>query len=639
MKTSTQLIIIGISLFILSGCGQQSDDATSNKDKQGETTLKTEKRDNYSPNVGNDIPRNVYWGDTHLHTKYSPDANLTGNEVLGPEAAYRFASGMGVTANNGMTAKLKRPLDFLVVTDHAEYMGLLPGIADGNEILMATEYGKNLAKTLGSGPDGRLAATFQIITDIGNADAKFRNEKFERSVWEFMTATADKYNDPGKFTAFIGYEWTSMPLVNNLHRIVMFKDDASYANQILPFSAFDSENPEDLWAFLEGYESTTGGNVMAIPHNGNVSNGTMFMDVDFSSKPLTKKYAESRIKWEPLVEVTQMKGDGETHPFLSPTDEFADFETWDWGNLDATIAKDSSMFKYEYVRSALKLGLQLETKLGVNPYKFGLQGATDSHSSFTGADENNYWGKLTIYEPSAGRASHETFSKKNGAIEDMTSEIMGAAGYTGVWAKENTRAAIFDAMERKEVYATTGPRMTVRLFGGWDFTEADLYSAHMPEIGYQKGVPMGGNLIGSKSEAPTFMVVATKDVTGANLDRVQIVKGWEDANGDVHEKVYNVVLSDDRKLSDNPKLVGNTVDIKNATYSNSIGDAELSALWVDPNFDASQDAFYYVRVLEIPTPRWTVYDAKFFETELNEDSFPVIIQERAYTSPIWYTPN
>jgi len=537
-----------------------------------------------------------------------------------------------------MKAKLNRPLDFLVVTDHAEYMGLLPGIAEGNEILMASDYGKELAKKLNGSEKERFEATLAVVSDIGAADAKFKSKEFEKSVWRIMTSTADKYNYPGKFTAFIGYEFTSMPDVNNLHRIVMFKDNASYADQILPFSAFDSENPEDLWAFLAEYEKKTGGDVFAIPHNGNVSNGTMFMDVDYARKPLTKKYAETRIKWEPLVEITQIKGDGETHPMLSPEDEFADFETWDWGNLDNTIAKKDEQIKFEYVRSALKLGLQLETKFGVNPYKFGLQGASDAHTSMAGVAEDNYWGKLSMYEPGPKRAEHITFDKKNGAQSNIPSSVMGAAGYTAVWATENTRAAIFDAMERKEVYATTGPRMTVRLFGGWEFTEGDLYSAHMPEIGYQKGVPMGGNLNGASGNAPTFMVVATKDVTGANLDRIQIVKGWEDADGDVHEKVYNVALSDGRVLSNNPKPVGNTVDIKNATYSNSIGDVELTALWTDPNFDASQDAFYYVRVLEIPTPRWTVYDAKFFGTELNIDGFPVIIQERAYTSPIWYTP-
>jgi len=637
MKTSLYLFLIGMLLVSFIGCEVSQEKSTGNNQTVDTTVIN--KRDNYSPYAGKDIPRNVYWGDTHLHTKLSPDANLTGNGKLGPEDAFRFASGYEVTANNGMQAKLQRPLDFLVVTDHAEYMGLLPGIASGNEILMSTDYGKELAKLLQGSEEDKFQAALSVVSDIGNADAKFRSEEFERTVWQSVTAAADKYNDPGKFTAFIGYEWTSMPKVNNLHRCVIFKDDASYADQITPFSAFDSENPEDLWMFLQGYEDKTGGNVMSIAHNGNVSNGLMFMDVDYGGKPLTKEYAETRMKWEPLYEVTQIKGDGETHPMLSPKDEFADFETWDWGNLDATIKKEDAMLKHEYVRSALKLGLQLETKLGVNPYKFGLQGATDAHTSLTGVAENNYWGKLSQYEPAPGRASHETFTKKNGAITEKKSDVMGAAGYTGVWAKENTREAIFEAMEKKEVYATTGPRMTVRMFGGWDFTEANLYSAHMPEIGYQKGVPMGGNLVGANSNAPTFMIIATKDVTGANLDRIQIVKGWEDANGEVYEKVYNVALSDGRVLSDNPKPVGNTVDLKNATYSNSIGDAELSALWVDPQFDAKQDAFYYVRVLEIPTPRWTVYDAEFFGTKLKEDGFPTIIQERAYTSPIWYTPN
>lgn len=638
MKNLIPLVFLAL---LIMGCGVPEENTTLKETSSdlGENTV-LDKREHYSPSIKGSIPRNVYWGDTHLHTKYSPDANLTGNETLGPDAAYRFASGYEVTGNLGMTARLDRPLDFLVVTDHAEYMGLLPGIAEGNKILLSSQYGKDLAKKLGGDEASRLAAMFELVMEIADAEPKFRNKEFEKTVWSHMTSTADKYNDPGKFTAFIGYEWTSMPMGgNNLHRCIIFKDDKSYADQIIPFSAFDSENPEDLWGFLQNYEDLTGGNVLAIAHNGNVSNGTMFMDVDFNGKPLTKEYAETRMKWEPLYEVTQLKGDGETHPFLSPNDEFADFETWDWGNLLATLPKEKEMLQFEYARSALKLGLQLETELGFNPYKFGLQGATDVHTSIAGVAENNYWGKFAQYEPSADRASHEVFTEENGAIIELNGDILGAAGYTGVWAAENTRASIFDAMERKEVYATTGPRITVRLFGGWDFTEADLYNAEMPVIGYQKGVPMGGNLIGSKSDAPTFMVVATKDVSGANLDRVQIVKGWEDTSGEVHEKVYNVALSDNRELSDNPKPVENTVDLKNATYSNSIGDVEISVLWIDPDFDADLDAFYYVRVLEIPTPRWTVYDAYFFESELNEtDGFPNIIQERAYSSPIWYTP-
>ncbi len=630
MEKMKNTLLFTIAILLLAGCGTQEEKAIEN-DITSDTTVVI-KKEHYSPNVGNDIPRNVYWGDTHLHTKFSPDANLTGNEALGPDDAYRFAKGMAVTANNGMIAKLERPLDFLVVTDHAEYMGLLPGIADGNELLLNSEYGAKLAKELQGSMDDRTEAMFRLVGEIGDANPGFRSKEFEQSIWNYFTATADKYNDPGTFTTFSGYEWSSMPNMYNLHRVVIFKDDASYTNQIIPFSAFDSDNPEDLWKFLENYEKISGGNVLAIPHNGNVSNGTMFMDVDFEGKPLTKEYAETRIKWEPLYEVTQIKGDGETHPMLSPNDEFSDFETWDWGNIVGTIAKEDSMIKYEYARSALKLGLKLKTKLGVNPYKFGLQGATDAHTSLPAIDEDNYWGKFGSYEPNGKRANYASTTKgENGAIVTLNGDVMGAAGYTGVWATENTRSAIFEAMERKEVYATTGPRMIVRFFGGWDFTEGDLYSSYMPEIGYQKGIPMGGDLNGGNGNSPTFMIVAIKDASGANLDRVQIVKGWEDSNGETYEKVYNVALSDGRKLSDNPKLVGNTVDLQNASYSNSIGDTQLSALWIDPNFDASQDAFYYVRVLEIPTPRWTVYDAKFFGTELNQDGFPVIIEERAYS--------
>ncbi len=411
----------------------------------------------YSPYAGSEQPRNVYWGDTHLHTTYSPDAGLTGNVKLTPDDAYRFARGEEVEANNGMMAQLNRPLDFLVVSDHAGYLGLIPFIRKSDPELLKNEWGKRWHDMFKSGPDGAYEAAIEIVNSMATGDQKIKNEKITRSAWESITASADRYNDPGKFTAFIGYEWTSMPNGgNNLHRVVIFKDDVTKANQILPFSAFDSEDPEDLWAFLNGYEQSTGGHVLAIAHNGNVSNGLMFSDKDFNGKPLTTEYAKLRSRWEPLYEITQMKGDGEAHPYLSPDDEFADYETWDKGNLLGNAAKENSMLQYEYGRSALKLGLKLEDQLGVNPFKVGFVGSTDAHTSLATAEEDNQWGKLTLKEPNAHRAEAVLIKSPTPELTTWGYE-QAASGYAAIWAKENTREALFEAIQRRETYATTGP--------------------------------------------------------------------------------------------------------------------------------------------------------------------------------------
>jgi hypothetical protein len=593
----------------------------------------------YAPYADSEQPRNVYWGDTHLHTNFSPDANLLGNKSLTPADAYRFARGDTIDAHNGMRARLNRPLDFLVVSDHSEYLGLLPMIAANDPVVMADPAGKRWASMLAAGGDDALKAFYEVLEDIGTAKPRLKSKKIQTSAWSTITSTADEYNDPGKFTAFIGYEWTTMPKGENLHRVVIFKDGADKAGQILPFSAFDSENVEDLWRFLDGYEKDTGGNAMAIAHNGNISNGLMFSAKDFEGKPLTQAYAKTRSRWEPLYEVTQYKGDGEAHPKLSPQDEFADFETWDKGNLDATIVKEDWMLKHEYARSALKLGLSLDQQLGANPFKFGMIGSTDAHTSMPAGEENNYWGKMTIYEPNAHRAEHLGMEKgKEGKLFTLTGEDMGASGYAAVWAKENTREAIFEAMQRRETYATSGPRITVRFFGGWDYAINDVHRPNFADIGYAKGVPMGGDLSKAPDgKAPRFIVQAAKDPDGANLDRVQVVKGWLDSDGKTQEKVYDVALADGRKPGAKAASIGSTVDIKNATYTNTIGDAELAIVWTDPDFDPAQRAFYYVRVIEIPTPRWTAYDEKFFDVELDKKR-PETVQDRAYTSPIWYTP-
>jgi hypothetical protein len=591
----------------------------------------------FSPYAGREFPTRVFFGDTHLHTAVSVDAG-TMNRV-GQEDAYRFARGEEVTTTHGLKVKLSRPLDFLVISDHAEMYGLMPQLLKGDPEVLSTETGKRWYDELQSGDDERVFATaMEIVDSLSKKDPPMKSDRVVRNAWQAYTALADRYNEPGRFSAIIGYEYTTMG-GNNLHRNVLFRGDASTADQTVPFSQFDSQNPEDLWRALEAFQQRTGAEVLAIPHNGNLSNGRMFSVETFDGKRLTREMAELRASLEPIVEVTQIKGDGEAHPLLSPNDEFADFETWDKSNLNGTEAKVPEMLQYEYAREALKTGLLLESRLGVNPFKFGMIGSTDSHTSFATAEEENFFGKHPGVEPEPHRWEHVVIEAPN---PDFT--IMGwqqaAAGYAAVWATENTREAIFDAMKRKETYATTGSRMVVRFWGGWNFNKADTETRLPARAGYGKGVPMGSDLPkGGRGDAPTFLVGAMKDPYSGNLDRIQIVKGWLDKNGETHEKVYNVAWSGDRQPGPDGKLplVGNTVDVATATWSNSIGSPELIAVWKDPDFDPALNAFYYARVIEIPTPRWTAYEALRFGIEM-PDHVPMSIQERAYTSPIWYTP-
>jgi hypothetical protein len=596
----------------------------------------------YSPYAGQNYPTRVLWGDTHLHTANSFDAAAFGN-TLGPEVAYRFARGEEVVSSTGQHVLLSRPLDFLVIADHAEALGGIAELRKGNPLVMTDPTVRRWHDMLVAGGQTALDATIEMIRSAGTktVPAVMISERLARPVWQSNTEMADRYNDPGRFTALIGYEWTSNNGGNNLHRVVIFRDNKEKADTIIPFSAFDSEDPAKLWKFLDGYQEKTGGEVLAIPHNGNLSNGRMFALVDFDGHGLTKAYAETRARLEPVYEVTQIKGDGEAHPFLSPNDEFAGYELWDKGNLDLTELKKPEMLQYEYARSGLKLGLKLEQELGVNPFKFGMIGSTDSHTSLATADEDNFFGKASIAEPSPGRAMHPFMESTDGKAKIMGWE-MTASGYAGVWATENTRAAIFDALMRKEVYGTTGPRMVVRFFGGFDFQPDDARTRNPAGVGYAKGVPMGGDLANAPADkTASFLVAALKDPIGANLDRIQIVKGWQEKSGALQEKVYDVVWGDaqKRKPDANGKLpaVGNTVDVPNATWTNTIGDPELITVWTDPNFDPALRAFYYARVIEIPTPRWTAYDAKRFGVQMPKEA-PMTTQERAYTSPIWYTP-
>ncbi len=598
----------------------------------------------YSPYAQRGFPSNLYWGDTHLHTALSFDAGAFGNR-LGLEEAYQFARGDQVVATTGTPVKLSRPLDWLVVADHSDNMGLFPDLLAGKPHLLSDPTGRDLYDRIQAGDGVNVALELIGLFSQGKFPEALTytpDSAPYKAVWQETIAAAEKYNDPGKFTAFIGSEWTSLVNGANMHRVVIHRDGADKASQTVPYTTtppMGSPNPRDLWKWLANYEKTTGGDVLAIAHNGNLANGIMFpLEAQYDGRELDTEYVTERMKWEPVYEITQIKGDGEAHPFLSPDDEFADYEQWDVGNLDLSQAKTNDMLAGEYAREALKRGLVLEARLGTNPYKFGHIGSTDSHTSLSTAEEDNFFGKHTGYEPSPHRMEHVMMETENGRLDGWQ---LVASGLAAVWATENTREAIFDAIERREVYGTTGSRMGVRFFGGWEFTEQDVNSRAPAFTGYRKGVPMGGDLRAAPAgaKAPTFMVYALRDPIGANLDRIQIIKGWMDADGNTHEKVYDVAWSDGREVGADGKLpaVGNTVDVKNANWTNTIGAAELVTVWTDPDFDPSQSALYYARVIEIPTPRWTTYDAFRFGVPIPEGA-PTSTQERAYTSPIWYTP-
>jgi len=602
----------------------------------------------YSPFAGRTFPGRPLWGDSHLHTSLSFDAGGFGNR-LGPRTAYRFARGEEVTSSSGQQVKLARPLDWLAITDHSDGMGFIDDVLVASPLVTNYEQGARWSKGFRTGGQDAVNATLYMIQvfSAGKVDPEmFANyspgSRRYATIWDDVVNYAEEFNDPGQFTAFIAFEWTSLVKGANMHRNVIFRDNGDRARQVVPYTTFPpigSTDPLDLFNYLDNYEARTNGAVMALAHNGNLSNGIMFpVDRQYTGKKVDKFYVEQRAKWERIYEITQIKGDGEAHPFLSPDDEFADYMTWDVGNLDVSEAKTNDMLEGEYAREALKNGLALEKKLGTNPYKFGFTGATDSHTSLATAEESNFFGKHAGYEPAPERLSHPFMKTEHGEIFSWQQV---ASGITAVWAHENTRASLFDAMDRKEIYATTGPRIRVRFFGGWDFTDADINSREPAYRGYEKGVPMGADLKAPSegAKAPNFMVYALRDPIGADLDRIQIIKGWLDSSGKTHEKVYDVAWSGDRKPGADGKLpaVGNTVDLASATWANTIGSSELTAIWTDPDFDPAESAFYYARVLEIPTPPWYAYDALRFGIDMPKDA-PKSQQERAYTSPIWYTP-
>jgi hypothetical protein len=635
MKTKqiSVMISLALSLLVIAACKPKAPAAEIPASSDAATTQAP-----VTPETG--YPERAYFGDTHVHTGWSFDAGLDG-AVTSPEDAFRLASGAEVTSNSGQMVKLQRPLDWMVITDHSDGMGTINEVQSGNPEMIADPFLNTLYEAMkGNDSKARGAAVLEVINrqSNGNLPKQVMDPKWMVSAWQKTAATADKYNKPGTFTAMIGYEWTSNAGGgDNLHRNVIYRDDASFAKQMIPFTTFQSEDAEKLWDWMAAYEQKTGGKVLAIPHNGNLSNGRMFEETRFDGSPMTAEYAQNRQRWERLFELTQIKGQSESHPSLSPGDEFASWDMWDTGNLNGVVKKPG-MIRTEYYREALKSGLRLEAKLGANPFKYGAQSGTDTHTGLATAEENNFWGKFKNLEPRAGRWQ-PVVTGGSGPGGHRGWE-QSAAGYTGVWATSNTRAAIWDAMMRRETFSTTGPRMTVRFFGGYDFADSDA-AGDVAKAGYSKGVPMGGDLKAAPAgKKAGFLVAAMKDPDGANLDRVQVIKGWLGADGKTHEKIYEVVWAGERKPDAAGKLppVGNTVDVAKASYANSIGAAQLIAHWTDPDFDPALKAVYYVRVLEIPTPRWTAYDQMRFKDKM-PDNIPMSLQERAFTSPIWYSPN
>lgn len=593
----------------------------------------------YSPFVGRDYPDQVLFGDLHFHTEISIDAGLVGTKLTAHEA-FRVARGEKIISNTGQPVQLVRPLDFLAITEHAEFLGVPTALNASDPRILSHEFGRKIYEQFNAGQEGRMAAFASMIeAALINGVDPFEGLNLADTLWEDLLGVIDQYNDPGQFTTIAGFEWTSSPKGDNLHRVVLFRDGAERTSQVVPLSLFDTPDPEGLWDYLAGYEDKTGGQVISVPHNGNLSNGLMFSPYKFDGSPMDADYAAKRIRWEPMHEMTQIKGDEETHPYLSPDDEFADFENWDVANISGSVAKTPEMLRYEYARSALKVGLEVEREVGVNPFKFGLYGTTDTHTAIPTTREDNYFGKYQHTEPSANRHNIDVIPAEDPALRILTAQE-SAAGLTAVWARENTREDIFDAVTRKEAYATTGSRIRVRIFGGWDFTGEDLGATDFVSEGYTRGVPMGGDLRDAPNgAAPSIMVRALRDPDGANLDRVQVIKGWIDAAGETHERVYDIAVSGDRVIGEDGRArdaVGTTVDIETATYTNTIGAPALDGIWQDPDFDPAENAFYYVRVIEIPKPRWTTHDAAFFDISLPE-SVPPTVQDRAYTSPIWYT--
>lgn len=592
--------------------------------------------------------KTLLWGDTHLHTSYSGDAFLNGNLSAGPDTAYRFARGLPVIhPGHGGRVQIGTPLDFLVIADHAEYLGVPRYIYEEGiprEALSVLEklyvplvewYYRRSMNSGGSGPgfQGVLSETNDVRAD---AVTPMKNtipgsQLMMRSTWQEINAAADDYNVPGDFTTLIGWEWTSNAAGANLHRVVFTDVGADVADQWYPYSSMDSKYPEDLWAWLEKTSQATGADFVAIPHNSNISKGYMFpAQTRLRGTDINGQWAKTRARWEPVVEVTQMKGDSETHSSFSPDDPFADFEEYPYYIQPAPPPYDPK--PGDFVRPALKSGLLIGESVGGNPYAFGLIGSTDSHTGLSSAEEPRFWGKF------ARHSLPDRTARLARGGRPVTAWSMSASGLAAVWAEENTREAIFAAFKRREVYATTGPRITVRVFAGTDIDAEDLASLDVSALSGRGIVPMGGELSALK-QPPKLLIHAMKDPKSAHLDRVQVVKGWVE-DGESHERIYDVAWAGEREMDGRGRIanVSNTVDNASATYSNDNGAASLSTLWTDPDFSADHAAFYYVRVLEVPTPRHSLLDAVALGIQPELTGEDPSILERAYTSPIFYRP-
>jgi hypothetical protein len=575
--------------------------------------------------------RNAYFGDVHVHTGWSFDAFTNGSRAT-PTDAYAWAQGREIT-NSGFGGKIQiqTPLDFYMVAEHAEFMGVFNQMSNPESPLSKTE----LAKGVNSpDPMVRMETFAGILRDMsaGKIDPVLTNPDLARSVWTEIVKAADAAYQPGHFTTFAGFEWTSNPQKRNLHRVVVFRDTQHLPEMVL--SALESEDPETLWMWMDKLRER-GATMLAIPHNANASDGRMFELVKFDGKPIDAAYNRTRAANEPLYEISQIKGTSETHPGLSPNDEFAGFEQWDY-TLSADYERPKNR-RGSFARQALLDGLSQEAAGNGNPFKYGFIGDTDTHNAAGSNEEYNYTGKFA-FENDASHRLKGMEGQPAGQVKQV--QEFSSGGLAGVWAEENTRESIYDAMQRRETFGTSGTMIKVRFFGGWDFTDADIRGANVVKTGYARGVPMGSDLKAPAGKAPSFLLMASKDPKSGNLDRVQIVKGWLDARGKQHEKVFDVVWSGDRKPD--PKTgkvppVGDTVDPATAQYTNSIGAAELASVWTDPDFNPAERAFYYVRVIEIPTPRWSTIDAVRLGVPVPQ-GLPVSIQERAWTSPIWYTP-
>ena len=568
--------------------------------------------------------KNVYFGEQHLHTSNSPDAFAAGSRQSWDDT-YRYGRGEEVVLHTLTTKnkiKRKTPYDFMAITDHAEYFGVMPRLIDKSDPLAKTDLAKKLQK---NDPSAVQEILHSILTSTGMPE--FVEPALMQSNWQNYVKVTNKYNDPGKFTTLIAFEWTSIPNGRNMHRNVFFRNDTG---PVAPYSSFDSFYPEDLWTYQE-IQRTAGNENFAIPHNGNVSDGWMYSPNKFLGGAMDARYAARQQANEPLTEIIQTKGSSDTHPAMSPNDEFANFELFP----NMINVGQPSQIKYGYIRQGLVEGMILENTLGSNPFKMGIVSGADSHSGYSNNEEFNFHGSHGALE--------DTPQKRLNPVADAAGDMpsrLSSAGTTAVWATENTRGAIFDAMQSKETYGTSGTLIRLRFFGGWGYSKNLVNDKKFVEKAYKGGVPMGSDLPKKAGKAPTFAVWALKDPESGNLDRVQIIKGFINKWGRTDEKIYDVALSDDRKAD--PKTgkipaVGNTVDVKKATYTNDIGDSELSAVWTDPDFDPAQKAVYYVRVMEIPTPRWSTYDSVASGLPI-PDGIPATLQERAWSSPIWYTP-